>query len=35
MGAFVDALPPGLKPGEDPSLYEQAYWRSGYKMPLA
>lgn len=34
MGKFVDELPSGLDENSDPSLYETAYWKSGYKMPL-
>lgn len=34
LGKFVDELPPGLDAYSDPSLYESAYWKSGYKMPL-
>lgn len=34
MGKFVGALPGGLNNKDDVSLFEDAYWKSGYKMPL-
>jgi len=34
MGTFVQYLDEGLTPTSDPTLYERAYWQSGYKMPL-
>lgn len=35
MGKFVGSLPGGLNNKDDVSLFEDAYWQSGYKMPLA
>jgi hypothetical protein len=35
MGTFVQHLDPGITLSSPDSMYERAYWQSGYKMPLS
>lgn len=34
MGKFVENLPPGMTPYTTINEFEDAYWKSGYKMPV-